>query len=418
MRTAAKYIIPLLLILFFSTGIFPQDSAEPSVTEIRFEGLEKTKESYMKAVLERFSEVPAASLDLHEVETALEELQLFSEIKVTLEKDEKGKSFLSIKVKEKFSFLPIPFLMYSSDQGFMGGAFVMDTNAFGIRDNYLIGGVFSKNIQMALMAYSRPSLDAAHLGFSVGAAFTHRDREEMNSRDEKMLEYDTMGGSVNVSVSDKITKHSRIEAGLGYNYTHIDFNKKYSEYKEKLSSFHAFSLNGGWDFSVSELNEWFMSEKSVSLGGEITFLTTGKRAESAEVRIVIQKPLPVTRLRVLTQYAGYFSQNVPLVLLPSQMIVGTTIMPDKFHSAKMAGIDLGLEVGIYKMKYFVISAYGLLEQFLGEDFGGLLVMDFGYSTGIKVYLKSFAFPAIAVGVSHDITQNSLKFSAAIGVGGF
>ena len=177
-------------------------------------------------------------------------------------------------------------------------------------------------------------------------------------------------------------------------------------------------MNGGWDFSVSELNEWFMSEKSVSLGGEITFLTTGKRAESAEVRIVIQKPLPVTRLRVLTQYAGYFSQNVPLVLLPSQMIVGTTIMPDKFHSAKMAGIDLGLEVGIYKMKYFVISAYGLLEQFLGEDFGGLPVMDFGYSTGIKVYLKSFAFPAIAVGVSHDITQNSLKFSAAIGVGGF
>ena len=417
MRLFAGFLL-FFIIFSFVSEIFPQDLTEQAVTEIRFEGLKKTKESYMKAVLERFSKVPSSSLDLHEVETALEELRLFSEIKVTLEKDENGNSFLNIKVKEKFSFLPIPFLMYSSDQGFMGGAFVMDTNAFGIRDNYLVGGVFSKNIQMALMAYSRPSLDAAHPGFSVGGAFTHRDREEKNSRDEKMLEYDTMGGSVNVSVSDKITKRSKILVGLGYNYTHIDFDKKYSEYKEKLRSFHAVTLEGGWNFTVPELNEWFMSEKSVRIGGDVTFLTTGARARSFDAEITIQQPLPVTRLRVLTHYAGYYSKYLPLALLPSQMVVGTTIMPEKFHSAKMAGIDLGLEVGIYKMKYFVISAYGLLEQFLGEDFGGSPVMDFGYSTGIKVYLKNFAFPAISVGVSHDITQNSLKFSAAIGVGGF
>ena len=417
MRLLTVFLI-FFIVLSFTTGVFPQESAEAPVTEIRFEGLKKTKESYMRTVLERFSKIPKNSLDLHEVETALEELKLFSEIKVTLEQDENGAFFLNIRVKEKFSFLPIPFLMYSSDQGFMGGGFVMDTNALGIRDNYLAGGVFSKNIQMALMAYSRPSLDRAHPGFSVGAAFTHRDREEKNSRDRKMLEYDTMGGSVDVSLSDRITKRSRLSVGLGYNYTHIGFKKKYSEYKEKLKSFHAVKLGGGWSFSVPELNEWFMSEKSVRINGDVSFLTTGGRAPSFDIEITIQQPLPVTRMRVLSHYAGYYSKYLPLALLPSQMVVGTTIMPEKFHSARMAGIDLGLEVGIFKMKYFVISAYGLLEQFLGDDFDGSPVMDFGYSTGVRVYLKMFAFPAISVGVSHDITRNSLKFSAAVGIGGF
>ena len=412
-----KYLF-LFILVFQAAYLFPDAHTEKSVTEIRFEGLKKTKESYVQAVLERFTKIPEKSLDLHEVETVLEELQLFSEIKVSLERGENGKSFIHIKVKEKFFFLPIPFFMYSSDQGFMGGAFVIDTNAFGIRDNYLVGGVFSKNIQMALMAYSRPSRDAAHPGFSVGAAFTHRDREEKNSKDRKMIEYNTMGGSLNVAVSDKISRHSEIEAGVGYNYTNIDTGKSCRGYEDELKSFHAFSLNGGWKVSVPELNEWFMSSRSVSIGGETAFLTTGKIAGSSEARILIQKPLPVTRLRVLMLYSGYISRNVPLALLPSQAAVGTTIMPEKFHSAAMAGINTGLEAGIFKMKYFVISAYALVEQFLGEDFDSSFVMDFGYSTGIKVYLKTFAFPALSVGFSHNVTENNMKFSFAIGVGGF
>ena len=412
-----KYLF-LFLIICSTAYLFPDDPPEPIITEIKFEGLEKTKESYIQDILKRFTGIPEKSLDLHEVETVLEELQLFSEIKLSVEQGEDGSVFLFIRVKEKFFFLPIPFFMYSSDNGFMGGAFVMDTNAFGIRDNYLVGGIFSKNIQLAFMSYSRPSRDAAHPGFSVSASFIHRDREERNSKNRRVIEYDTMGGSANVSVSDKISRHSEIEAGLGYDYTNIDAGKSCLGYEKKLKSFHSFSLNGGWKASFPELNEWFMSSKSLSAGGEISFLTTGKTAESVNIRISIQKPLPITRLRAIMQYSGYFSHNVPLAFLPSQTVVGTTIMPEKFHSAKMAGINTGLEVGILKIKYVVFSAYALLEQFTGEDFDSSLVMDFGYSTGIKMYLKTFAFPAIALGVSHNIMENDLKFSVAIGVGEF
>ena len=388
------------------------------VSAVKIEGLGRTKESYMLSVLGKYAGIPESRIDLHEVKVTLEELELFSETEVSLKKDENGASVLFIKVKEKWSFIPVPFFMYSSSTGFMGGAFVMDTNAFGIRDNYVVGGVFSKNIQLALMAYSRPTRDIRHPGFTVGASFNHRDNEEKNLSGEKIFEYNAMGGSVYAAVSDKITAHSKINAGLRYSYTNAGVKKKYTEYKEKVKSFHAITPGVGWDVSFSSLNEWFLSVKSFSIDGAVTVLASGSCAESLGFKFTIQYPLPVTRLRVLTQYALYLSNNLPVPLRPTQMVVGTTIMPDKFHGTKMGGADFGLEVGILNTKFVMFSAYGLLEQFAGEDSDGSFVMNFGYSTGLKMYLKKLAIPAIAVGVSHNLMQNEIKFSATIGMGGF
>lgn len=418
------YLVLFFLIITFLPcfSVFAEENQDVKngalVSALKFEGLERTRESYMFAVLGKYVGMSESRIDLHEVKVTLEELELFSETEVSLKKDENGASVLFIKVKEKWSFIPVPFFMYSSSTGFMGGAFVMDTNAFGIRDNYVLGGVFSKNIQLALMAYSRPSRDIKHPGFTVGASFTRRDNEEKNLSGDKIFEYNAMTGSVYAAVSDKITAHSKINAGLRYNYTNAGVKKKYSEYKEKIKSFHAITPGLGWDISFSSLNEWFMSVKSFSIDGAVTVLTSGSCAESLGFKFTIQYPLPVTRLRLLTQYALYLSNNLPIPLRPTQMVVGTTIMPDKFHGTRMGGAGLGLEVGILNTKFVMFSAYGLLEQFAGEDSDGSFVMNFGYSTGLKMYLKKLAVPAISVGVSHNLMQNEIKFSATIGMGGF
>ena len=418
------YLVLFFLIITFLPcfSVFAEENQDVKngvlVSALKFEGLERTKESYMLSVLGKYVGTPESRIDLHEVKVTLEELELFSETEVSLQKDENGATVLFIKVKEKWSFIPVPFFMYSSSTGFMGGAFVMDMNAFGIRDNYVIGGVFSKNIQLALMAYSRPSRDIKHPGFTVGASFTRRDNEEKNLSGDKIFEYNAMTGSVYAAVSDKITAHSKINAGLRYSYTNANVKKKYAEYKEKVKSFHAITPGVGWDISFSSLNEWFLSVKSFSIDGGVTVLTSGSCAESLGFKFTIQYPLPVTRLRVLTQYALYMSNNLPIPLRPTQMIVGTTIMPDKFHGTKMGGADFGLEAGILNTKFVMFSAYGLLEQFAGEDSDGSFVMNFGYSTGLKMYLKKLAIPAISVGVSHNLMQNEIKFSATIGMGGF
>ena len=417
LKSALSILLILLHIYAFSQENQPVAS-DSAVSGIQFDGLKRTKESYLLSVLEKYVGVPGKNIDLNSVKITLEELGLFSEAEVSLKRDENGKTLLFIKVKEKFSFLPIPFFMYSTSTGFMGGAFVMDTNAFGIRDNYIVGGIFSKTIQMGLMAYARPSRDARHPGFSVDASFTHRDNDEKDLYNRKILEYNIMRGSLHASINSRLTEHFLVFAGLRYDYAHLDVDKDYREYENEFRSFHAFSPNIGWNLSFSELNDWFLSAKSLKVNSDMTFLTSGKISESVSLKLSIQQPLPVIRLRVLTQYAIYWSNNLPLALRPSQRVVGTTIMPDKFHGTKMAGINAGLEVGIFKTNFVAFSAYGLFEQFAGEDFDSSLVMNFGYSAGLKMYLKKFAFPAISVGISHNLMQNDIKFAMTVGVGGF
>ena len=105
----------LLIPLFQCFCVFAEENQdvknEQLVSSVKFEGLGRTKESYMLSVLGKYVGMPESRIDLHEVKITLEELELFSETEVSLKKDENGASVLFIKVKEKWSFIPVPFFI-------------------------------------------------------------------------------------------------------------------------------------------------------------------------------------------------------------------------------------------------------------------------------------------------------------------
>ena len=133
------------------TFSFSQDSAgddikiyENSViTKINFDGLKRTKESYMQSELEEFLYQNADRSTLMQAKTKLTFSGLFSDIAVSYTQTSESEVSLDISVKEKISFLPVPFAMYTTSTGFMGGLVVMDMNAFGIKDMAMVGGFFS-----------------------------------------------------------------------------------------------------------------------------------------------------------------------------------------------------------------------------------------------------------------------------------
>ena len=99
----------------------------------------------------------------------------------------------------------------------------------------------------------------------------------------------------------------------------------------------------------------------------------------------------------------------------SQQTVGITIMPKNFRSYKLAGANIGLEAGIVKNQMVTLSLYGLYEFFLGQDWNDVKVTCQGYSVGAKVYLKKIAFPAMAFGLSHNITKEKMQFTVSFGM---
>lgn len=420
-----RLIGTIAALCFFALPLFAQEAAIPHddaanaalvVSRITVTGLKKTRQSYMQSVLGKYRGIPAAELDLNDVEITLRDQGLFSDITVSCGLDEAGYCTLFVTVTEKISFLPLPFAMYTSGTGFMGGLVVMDTNAFGVKDTYLAGGIFSSSMQMALMAFSKPSLALTKPGFSVSGSFAHRGNEAHDGSDSLALAYRTIGGGAEISLTDKLTEHTNASVGLRYDYTNISLDDDFSSYQDDLKTYHAFSVNTAFGARFSQLNEWFLSTKSVRVAARATFFTAGTWAQSANAQVSVQQNLPLRRLRIVAQGAGQYSHGAPVSLWASQNAVGTTIMPDKFVSQKMLGAHAGLEFAVAKTKFATFSVYGLYEQFFGEDFDGSRILNLGYSAGAKMYLAKISLPAVALGLSHNVSQNKIKFSAAVGIG--
>ena len=91
------------------------------VTKINFIGLKRTKDSYMQARVKDFKGKPIGETDIHELETQIQLIGLFDEIKVSTKQISDTEAEIDVSVKEKISFIPMPFAMYSNSTGFMFG---------------------------------------------------------------------------------------------------------------------------------------------------------------------------------------------------------------------------------------------------------------------------------------------------------
>ena len=412
-----KTIAALLFFAFFVPFIFSQpiEKDSPVISEIHIDGLKKTKESYVQEVLEKYKDAPVSELNLNDVEITLQQMNLFSDIEVTYGHNDTGNCTLYITVEEKISFIPIPFAMYSSTTGFLGGLMVMDTNAFGVGNNYMVGGIFSGSMQMGVMMFTKPAIPRKRLGFQISGNFAHRTAKFDDAYANNVLEMETLGGGAGFTLVDKFTEHVTVTAGVRYGYLNIDMESDPFGYGSDFETSHTFTLAAGWGLCYPISNEWFMSERKVYVDGDFSFFVSGRKTQSVTAGISIQQPLPLSRLRVLAQAACYYAHNAPLYMQGSQTTVGITIMPEKYRSPSLAGANIGLELALAKTGFATFSVYGLYEYFVAKDFDDSRLNHMGYSLGAKMYLAKIAFPALALGFSHNVNRNKMKFVVAMGM---
>ena len=100
----------------FCSGIFAfaQENGDRTVVDLKIDGLKKTKESYVHRILSEYIGKKESEVKIKEIETILQEQNLFSEISVSLLSEENSeKCILNINVKEKITFIPLPFVSVS-----------------------------------------------------------------------------------------------------------------------------------------------------------------------------------------------------------------------------------------------------------------------------------------------------------------
>lgn len=159
MKKRIHFFIILCLLLL------QQLSAE-TVTSFSYSGLKKTKESYLNSVLERFYGREINGDTLHEIETALRAEGLFEDISVECPDEQSGS--VEITLREKITFIPLPFLTVSSGK-WMGGGIVMNMNAFGNKTMVMGGGFLSAQSKSFIAGLSKPPAAVKDTGYSLFA---------------------------------------------------------------------------------------------------------------------------------------------------------------------------------------------------------------------------------------------------------
>lgn len=438
-----KFSIFVLIFATFIFSSFAQNSENTTVEEsseaieesaeeksesakkigaIKFSGLKKTKEKYLLRLLKDFEGKEASEENLKEIEGALMREQLFEKIAIK-SSDEDESVNLEIEVKEKLSFLPLPFGAVSNGSP-MIGAFLMDTNAFGVKDVFVLGGLYSPSTLSGFALYSKSAVDITHPGFSVSLSAAKSKSKIADENENELFEYKhkSFGGSL--SLHEKLSKYVTLNIGSAYLHMDADdIDEEYASWGEEhfaIERLQSISPNVSLAVGTTDWNGIFLSQKSFGIGGALLFTDYDegegwKKSKSASAKIVFQQPLLSEKLRFLLSSSAYWSADAPITARQGGSAADVTILAENYSTDKIVGGNTGIEYALFTTKIGTFSGYALYECALSNNFSDEAVFSQGAHGGMKLYLSKIAIPALSFGLSYNASQKFWNTSFAFGM---
>ncbi len=391
------------------------------VSSIKFIGLKKTKESYIQSKFKKYQGKTLAETDLHELETAVQLEGLFDDIHINTEQISESEAQISISVKEKITFIPLPFAMVSNS-GFMAGGIVMDTNAFGCKDMFMVGGFFSGTSKTALASFSKAPKDHGIPGFSIGGSFSKSEPELVDLEENDLFKYKAIAASGTFSLSEKLGEHFMISNGYSFKYISTDYVTEYRDKEPESIKAGAVSLSLG--YSDSDWNGFFMSTNSVSVSGEAGLTNSEDSDYRHPLRFSFaigeQHPILTPRLRMYQKISGFYGKKNHLAEFKGGSAASVNILPDSFMSERIVGGKAGLEFAVKKFSWAMFSLYAdyqlvytKVNTLLPDDDDYKLMQ--GVNGGFLFYLSKVAFPALGFGLAYNMTQKYWQAALAMGI---
>lgn len=390
-----------------------QISPNLKVSKINFSGLKKTKDFYIQSKVKKFLNKSVKDFDLHGLETTLQLEGLFDEIQISMQDSGAGEASVEVSVKEKITFIPLPFAAYS-DSGFMGGLMIMDTNAFGVKDMFAFGGIYSPGSLMGMAMFSKPPKPDGIPGFAVSVATSKNTVTVENLEKDDVLEYDAVSFSSNLSITEKIGEFNSVSLGGFFKSISTDQVDDYDE----VDSLKSAGISASYGISKSDWNGWFMSSTSADVSVGMTLYASKsdyKNAKSLSANFRLQQPI-IDRLRFYSAASAFYGDNNYHISSYAGGGAGAVaILPGDFRTRQIAGGNAGFELALVKGKIGTVSVYSDYQVVSAQDFDDEFSFMHGPNGGVRIYLAKIAFPAFAIGISYNVTKNYAQFAAAMGV---
>lgn len=411
---ALRWVLSFYILGLFSpvAGSSQAPDQENLITVIAISGLTKTKRSVAEMPLLQFLGQPGDKLNLDAVYAAVKDTGILEPLSVSVEENPQGEGkVLAIEVREKWSLFPVPIIYLKS--GYLNyGGFLVDTNAFGLKDQFFLGGIYGAAGWRVGGGYIHTYGGSWFPGWLALTFFSREERHDKDQQDKDLRVF-------------KLDSVMTI-AGINYPFWEIFKWSLTGHFREKTLPDFANPLKppkagirmlGIGTELLARKTYWdgfLLSEQSalaryIFMGG-----LNGPSYHSLVMEEVYERSL-IPGFRLNSRIHIVYEPEVPIVLESASSAAGVNILPGSFLAQNLVGASLGLEKYLIKLPLGTISALAAYQgvysynSVLGHSF------DHGVAAAVFFYLSRLAIPTVKVGIAYNLAAQYVQAYFSVGV---
>jgi hypothetical protein len=390
------------------------DMSETKVTAISVSGLKRTKPYILERPLQKFIGMDAGSIDTNDVYAIIQSTGILEPVSVELIAGEDGSgSVLSVTVREKWAIFPVPIVSVTSS-GWGAGLAFMDTNAFGVKDNMMVMGMYGSDAWMASLMYIKTPKGVGEFGWNAMGWFNLQENENTDQAgDQTLRRYNSMSIKPSFGVSYQLSE--LITPGIALSYQYDALRDIDNPMEEPENDMQGITLSPGISIRRNTWDGYFLNEKQVSVKYGYTFVPEDTDVHSVSMNAAFNHSI-IPGFRLIAKSGVVFATPSAAPFYDSSPInAAVNILPAKYAALDFAGLSVGLEKYLFKFKFGTIAMAAAYQAVYSH--GDLLAYQFDHGpvAMVQMYLSRVALPGIGLGGAYNVDKNTWQFAFNIGM---
>ncbi|GHV77559.1 hypothetical protein AGMMS49942_23800 [Spirochaetia bacterium] len=408
----------LLLFLLLIPGVY---LSAQTITAVSVTGLKRTKPHVAEYPLQKFIGREGMSVDFNDVHAAILDTGILEPLSIGVGRRADGDGMiLTVQVREKWAFLPLPLFKTDFDTVWSAGLGIMDNNAFGLNDKFVLAGAYGNTAWFATAMYQYTPERNHFPGWNVMGRYG-RENERDTDQHKRILrkfEQDTITGGLGIQypVTDLLT------VSAAFSLQQRIIRKRDDSPNDPGEGTLAGRITPSLELRRSNWDGYLLRERRAKLDYTLT-LPDMHPFHTVSLRGVYEMSILPGFKAGLRGGIRYSPDAPPIFESPASSVI-IDILPGTFSAQHYAGAALGLEKFIYKISK-VPKVLGPLQGTIAifasyqtvYSYGPLLEhqFDHGISGALNLYLSRVAIPTIGIGVFYNVAKNEFMVGYNMGV---
>ena len=398
----------IFIFAFFVLPLYSQES--DVITSIEIIGLRRTKLHIVEYPLEKFLGQQSSAFDQNEVFAAIMNMGVLDPVSAELVETEDGLT-LQVTVAEKWSLIPFPLVSVGSGQTNFG-LFLLETNAFGLRDTAVIGGMYGSEGWTAIAMYNHTPGRQGVPGWNAMFMYRRQESDNVDRYENVHSRYFSDQLRFSLGLNYRFTEIITGSFGISFNsISLLDNNESINPPKDGavLVGFHP-----GISFRQSSWDGFFLSSKNLSLGYNYNLAVSGSSFHQAELRGAFEQSI-IPGFRFVAKSAGVWTSSSDILFEEGPQRAQVSILPGDYSAMHYAGLSVGLEKSIYKFRWGILSVQAAWQSVFSYREITDVEFDHGPAAGIRFYLSRIALPAVGADIAYNMVSELFQWNFSIGM---